>query len=255
MNKESRRVSPQTGYAGGVWYPQFLKVRALGASAASRRVLLIAAFATVVSGCVTTTPATAIHQPMSIRPEARNYLPPSHGAIFNVASARPLFEDRRARFVGDTITINISEKVQASKKSENKTTRTQTVDVTVPTIVGLPFKGAQGTALAASDSNNFNGKGENTSSNDFTGTITVTVIEVYPNGNLLVSGEKQIGLKEGEEFVRFSGVVNPNTITSANTVTSSQIADARIEYKANGFLDSAQVMGWLGRFFLSFLPF
>ncbi|MDP2822956.1 MAG: flagellar basal body L-ring protein FlgH [Sulfuritalea sp.] len=209
----------------------------------------------VLSGCVTTAPATAIHQPMSLRPEIRNHVPPSNGAIFNVASARPLFEDRRARFVGDTITIAIAEKVQASKKSENKSTRTQTVNVSVPTIVGLPFKGAQGTTLAASDTNNFSGSGQNTSSNDFTGTITVTVIEVYPNGNLLVSGEKQIGLKEGEEFVRFSGVVNPNNITSANTVTSTQVADARIEYKANGFLDSAQVMGWLGRFFLSFMPF
>jgi len=208
-----------------------------------------------LAGCVTTTPATAIHQPMTARPEPRSTLAPSNGAIFNVASARPLFEDRRARFVGDTLIINIQEKVQASKKSENKTTRSQKVDVAVPTVVGLPFKGAQGTTLAASDTNNFNGKGENTSSNDFTGVLAVTVIEVYPNGNLLVSGEKQIGLKEGEEFIRFSGVVNPNTITAANTVASTQVADARIEYKANGFLDSAQVMGWLGKFFLSFMPF
>lgn len=208
-----------------------------------------------LAGCVTTTPSTAVHQPMTARPEPRATIAPSNGAIFNVASARPLFEDRRARFVGDTLIINIQEKVQASKKSENKTTRSQKVDVTVPTVIGLPFKGAQGTTLAASDTNNFNGKGENTSSNDFTGALAVTVIEVYPNGNLLVSGEKQIGLKEGEEFIRFSGVVNPNTITAANTVVSTQVADARIEYKANGFLDSAQVMGWLGRFFLSFMPF
>lgn len=208
----------------------------------------------LLAGCVTTTPPTAIHQPMTARPEPQS-IAPSNGAIFNVASARPLFEDRRARFVGDTLTINIREKVQASKKSENKATRSQKVDVSVPTIVGLPFKGAQGMALAASDANNFDGKGENTSSNDFTGALAVTVIEVYPNGNLLVSGEKQIGLKEGEEFIRFSGVVNPNNITAANTVVSTQVADARIEYKANGFLDSAQVMGWLGKFFLSFMPF
>jgi len=219
------------------------------------KILLLLMTALSLAGCVTTTPPTAVHQPMTARPEPRATIAPSSGAIFSVASARPLFEDRRARFVGDTLIINIQEKVQASKKSENKTTRSATVDVSVPTIVGLPFKGAQGTTLAASDTNNFNGKGENTSSNDFTGTLTVTVIEVYPNGNLLVSGEKQIGLKEGEEFVRFSGVVNPNTITSANTVTSTQIADARIEYKANGFIDSAQVMGWLGRFFLTFMPF
>ncbi len=208
-----------------------------------------------LAGCVTTTPPTAVHQPMTARPEPRANIVPSSGAIFNVASARPLFEDRRARFVGDTLIINIQEKVQASKTSENKTTRSSNVDVSVPTIVGLPFKGAQGTALSASDTNNFDGKGQNTSSNDFTGTLTVTVIEVYPNGNLLVSGEKQIGLKEGEEFIRFSGVVNPNTITASNTVVSTQVADARIEYKANGFLDSAQVMGWLGKFFLTFMPF
>jgi len=220
-----------------------------------KKILSIALAAAALSGCVASNPPTAIHQPMSIRPEPRVAVAPSQGAIFNIASARPLFEDRRARFVGDTLTINIAEKVQASKKSENKTTRSQTADAAVPTIVGLPFKGVQGTTLSASSSNNFDGKGENTSSNDFTGTITVTVIEVYPNGNLLVSGEKQIGLKEGEEFIRFSGVVNPNYITSANIVTSTQVADARIEYKANGFLDSAQVMGWLGRFFLSFMPF
>ena len=78
---------------------------------------------------------------------------------------------------------------------------------------------------------------------------------MLPNGNLLVSGEKLLGLKEGEEFIRFSGVVNPNTITGANTVQSTQVADARMEFKANGFLDTAQVMGWLSRFFLTVMPF
>jgi flagellar L-ring protein precursor FlgH len=95
-----------------------------------------------LAGCVTTTPPTAVHQPMTARPEPRAAIAPSSGAIFSAASARPLFEDRRARFVGDTLIINIQEKVQASKKSENKTTRSADVDVSVPTIVGLPFKGA-----------------------------------------------------------------------------------------------------------------
>jgi flagellar L-ring protein precursor FlgH len=209
----------------------------------------------LLSGCVTTTPPTAVHQPMTARPEPRNYAATNNGAIYNVASARPLFEDRRARFIGDTITINISEKTQASKNSENKAERSQSNDYGVTGQVGLPFKSVLGSSLAASDASKFDGKGSNTSANDFTSTITVTVIEVMPNGNLLVSGEKQIGLKEGEEFIRFSGVVNPNTITAANTVQSGQVADARIEYKANGFIDSAQVMGWLARFFLTFLPF
>ena len=210
---------------------------------------------TLLAGCATTTPPTSVAQPMTARPEPRNASAATHGSIYNIASMRPLFEDRRARFVGDTITINIAEKTSASKNSENKTSRSQSIDASVPTVVGLPFKGLQGTALSASDTNNFDGKGQNTSANDFTSSITVTVIEVLSNGNLLVSGEKQIGLKEGEEFIRFSGVVNPITITATNTVQSTQVADARIEYKANGFIDSAQAMGWLGRFFLSVLPF
>jgi flagellar L-ring protein FlgH len=208
-----------------------------------------------LAGCVTTAPPTSVQQPMTARPEPRNYAASLNGAIYNVASARPLFEDRRARFVGDTIIINIAEKTTASKNSENKTSRFQTIDMGIPTVAGLPFKGLQGTALSVNDNNNFDGKGLNTSANDFTSALTVTVIEVLANGNLVVSGEKQIGLKEGEEFIRFSGVVNPINVTSANTVQSTQVADARIEYKANGFIDSAQVMGWLGRFFLTVLPF
>lgn len=218
-------------------------------------IVLLLVAAAMLSGCMTTTPSTAIHQPMTVRPEARAVTAPANGSIYNVASARPLFEDRRARFIGDTITINIAEKTAAAKKSETKADRSHDASLSVPSIAGLPFKTAQGVNLAASSNQEFEGKGENTSSNNFTGTLTVTVIDVYPNGNLLVSGEKQIGLKEGEEFVRFSGVVNPNTITASNTVQSTQVADARIEYKANGFIDSAQVMGWLGRFFLTFLPF
>ena len=220
-----------------------------------RKLTAIVGMAMTLAGCANTPPASNVQQPMTARPEPRNYAASLNGSIYNVASARPLFEDRHARFVGDTLTMNIAEQTTASKNSENKASRTQSLSATVPTIYGLPFKSVQGLNLSAADSNSFDGKGSNTSANDFTSTITVTVIEVLPNGNLVVSGEKQIGLKEGEEFIRFSGVVNPATITTANTVQSTLVADARIEYKANGFLNSAQVMGWLGKFFLSFLPF
>lgn len=215
--------------------------------------LWIAAIA--VTGCVSTTPGTAVHQPMSVRPEPKDLAAQGNGAIFNVTSSRPLFEDRRARFVGDTLTINIVEKTQASKKSDTKAERSQAMDVSVPSVVNLPFKGAQGMTLGVDSGSKFGGTGSNTSSNDFISTITVTVIDVYPNGNLLVSGEKQLGLKDGEEFIRFSGVVNPNTITGANTVQSTQVADARMEFKANGSLDSANTPGWLTRIFLNVLPF
>ncbi len=217
--------------------------------------ILLALSPALLAGCVTTTPPTMVHQPMTARPEPRSDIYATQGAIFNTGGSRPLFEDRRARYVGDTITITIAENTAASKNSQTKAERSSSMDASTPTISGLPFKTMQGVTLAGSSNTAFDGKGENTSSNAFRSTITCTVIEVLPNGNLLVSGEKQIGLKEGEEFVRFSGIVNPNTINSANTVQSTLVADARLEFKGNGFVDSAQVMGWLGRFFLSVLPF
>jgi flagellar L-ring protein precursor FlgH len=219
------------------------------------KLLLLGIALVTLSGCVSTTPGTAVHQPMSVRPAPGAVAAAGNGAIFNATSSRPLFEDRRARFVGDTLTINIVEKTQASKKSDTKAERGQSFDLTVPTVVNMPFKSVQGMSLGVDGGSKFDGSGSNTSSNDFISTITVTVIDVYPNGNLLVSGEKLLGLKDGEEFIRFSGVVNPNTVTGANTVQSTQVADARMEFKANGFLDSASVAGWMSRVFMTVLPF
>ena len=190
----------------------------------------------LLAGCVTSTPPTAVHQPMTARPAARNEVAPANGAIYQAAYARPLLEDRRARLGGDTIVINIVEKTAAEW-------------------VGGHLGPDQGLNAEASNENKFSGKGEAAANNTFTGTITCTVIEVLPNGNLLVSGEKLVAINQGEEFIRFSGVVNPANVSATNTVTSTQVADARIEYKANGFIDSAQVMGWLSRFFLTFMPF
>ncbi len=213
-------------------------------------VLLVAA---VLAGC-NTVPPTAVHQPMTARPAPKTDFVQNAGAIYQPGGVRPLFEDRRARYVGDTLVINISERTQAAKKSASSADRKQDLEMGVPTIKGLPGKTMQGATLAANSENTFAGKGASSADNNFTGTITVTVIEVLPNGNLLVSGEKQVAINQGNEFIRFSGVVNATQITGANTVQSTQVADARIEYRANGYIDEAQVMGWLARFFLSVMP-
>lgn len=213
------------------------------------------------TGCAVT-PDTSVHQPISTRPLPAPPATAANGAIYQPAqyaqtSPRymPLFEDRRARNVGDTLIIAINEKTNASKKSSSNASRSSSSGFSVPSVVGLPGKSFQGASLTANSATNFDGKGESASNNDFTGTITVTVIDVLSNGNLLVSGEKQVGINQGSEFIRFSGVVNPATIVAGNIVSSTQVADARIEYRANGYIDSAQVMGWLARFFLTFLPF
>lgn len=206
-------------------------------------------------GACTTVPPTNVHQPMTARPVARTENLAATGSIYQAGVSRTLFEDRRARYVGDTMTIAIAETTTASTKSNTNASKTTAISASVPTVSGLPGKSLQGLALDASSSNSLAGKGDAAANNVFTGTITVTVIEVLPNGNLLVSGEKQVSIGGGTEYIRLSGIVNPYFINAANTIGSGNVADARIEYKESGVISEAQVMGWLSRFFLSFLPY
>ena len=222
---------------------------------------LLSCVALLLGACATNAPL--VHQPMTSRPAPQQAsAAAANGAIYQTRqsvqvgySYRPLFEDRRARNVGDILTININETTSASKKSGSTAARTGSSSVSVSALAGLPFKSLLGTNAAAESSSSFDGKGDSASNNAFTAIITVTVIEILGNGNLVVSGEKQIGINQGSEFVRFSGVVNPATVSATNTVSSNQVADARLEYRGNGYIDEAQTMGWLARFFLSFLAF
>jgi len=208
----------------------------------------------LISAC-TTIPPTNVHQPMTARPAPRQETAAASGSIYQAGMSRTLFEDRRARYVGDTMTILISETTSASTKSNTNASRSTSITASVPTISGLPGKSLQGLDLSASSANSLAGKGDAAANNVFTGSITVTVIEVLPNGNLQVSGEKQVSIGAGTEFIRLSGIVNPYFISTANTISSTNVADARIEYKESGVISEAQVMGWLARFFMSVLPF
>lgn len=220
----------------------------------SIKMLLSVSAAALVAAC-NSVPPTNVHQPMTARPAPTPAPQATPGAIFSVGNSTPLFEMKRARSVGDILTIQINEKTNATKKGNTKAERKQTNDYSLSALVGLPGKSFLGSNLTADSEHKFDGKGESNASDTFTSTITVTVIEVFPNGNLLVSGEKQIGLNHEDEFIRFSGVVDPATIGFGNSVSSVQVADARIEYRGSGAVDSAQVMGWLAKFFLTFLPF
>ena len=218
--------------------------------------LALAALA-LLSGCASIYPTTptAVHQPMTARPESRAQALPATGSIYQAAYARPLFEDRRARNVGDTITINLVERNTAQKSANANATRNGNMSAGIGPISRLPLKGLNGLELEADSESDFAGKGAAAANTAFNGTITVTVIDVYPNGNLLVSGEKMVAINQGNEFIRFSGVINPNNVTTANTVQSTQVADARIEYRGSGFIDESNTMGWLQRFFVAIMPF
>ena len=210
----------------------------------------------VCSGCVSALqPRPLVTQSTTARPEVAVVPGPTNGAIYQAGASRPLFEDRRARFVGDTLIIEIEEKIQGSKNASSSVKRDQDLSASVPLISGVPAKTVQGLGVAANTKNEFSGQGASAAANDLTGTISCTVTEVLANGNLLIAGEKQIGINQAQDFIRFSGVVNPLHITISNAVKSTQVADARIEYRGSGYIDEAQVMGWLSRFFMTFLPF
>lgn len=201
-----------------------------------------------------TTPSTIAQGPNTARPQVPAAAVPGNGAIYQSASYRPLFEDRRARQVGDILTIVINEKTQAGKAASSSGSKTGAIDSSISGIAGLPLKTLQGIGVTADSSAEYADKSALGSSNTFSGTITVTVVEVLPNGNLVVSGEKQVALDKGVEYVRLSGVVQPDSIQAGNSVSSTKVADARIEYRTSAKLDSAEVMSWLARFFLSLAP-
>lgn len=225
--------------------------------------LLLPVLVLVVSGCAIT-PKPNVQQPMTMRPLISSPPPvtETHGSIYQTAFSHqasrrylPLFEDRRARGIGDTIIVTLNERTNASKKSGSNVKRETETGFSIPSFIGIPLKSLfQDVALETESSNKFDGQGASSSNNNFTGTIAVTVIDFLPNGNLLVSGEKQVGINQGHEFIRLSGVINPINIIN-NTVSSVQVADARLEYRGSGYLDEAQTMGWLSRFFMSVLPF
>ncbi len=212
----------------------------------------------LLAGC---TPSTTIQQPLTARPIERKTAPLDNGSIFQAGSSeRPLFEDRRPRNVGDVLIINIAETTSASEKSSSNLDNSGSINVTTPTVTGgvLPHAvgepvGSFGVVGGSSMKNA--SKSDNAGNNSFSGTITVTVVEVLANGNLVVSGEKQVSIRNAQKFVRFSGVVNPNTITGSNTVQSTQVADVRVEYKGATNIDMSSVTSMFGNFFMSIFPF
>ncbi|ADV01592.1 flagellar basal body L-ring protein FlgH [Alicycliphilus denitrificans] len=225
---------------------------------ASLRLVAPAALALLATGCATLNPPPPVDLlPTAPPPVAATPRPtgPATGSLFHAASYRPAFEDRRARMVGDIVTIQIVEQVTAKQNS------TSSIDRSANTSAGIsafPFIGAGKLGkldLGAKSANQFSGKGGTESSNTFTGTITATVIEVLPNGHLVVAGEKQIGVNENVDVLRFSGTVDPRSLQPGSVVASTQVANARLQSRGRGAQSEAQAMGWLSRAFNSVAPF
>ena len=216
--------------------------------------------ALALSGCETLYDKTNPRAPVDVaavtyaRPEIVDTPPVNNGSIFQANLYRPLFEDHRARLVGDSLTVQIVEKVSASQKSTSSIDKGGKLTGGITALPLISSNSFGRASVGASSSNTFEGKGSTENSNDFSGTITATVTGVLANGHLLIAGEKQIGVNHNVDVLRFSGQVDPRAIQPGNSVASAQIANVRIEHRGRGAQAEANGIGWLGRFFLNVLP-
>lgn len=225
--------------------------------------------AAMLTGCAQMPSASKpplVSSETTIRPQAQEVAPVSKGSLMPVSQVslvgyRGLFEERRVSKVGDTLTVLLNETTRASKDGGTNASRQSNHDLSAnanlrSASTGTTSKNDSNTLSAGAGSNGttrFNSNGGASASNEFSGTITVTVIEVLSNGNLVVAGEKRLAVGAEEELIRLGGVVSPLSI-KGNSVLSSQVADARIEYRGAGITDEIQRPGWLTQLLTRYSP-
>lgn len=185
-----------------------------------------------------------------------------NGSLYQ-PGAMDLFNDSKARRIGDIITVNLQERMNAQKRASANEKKNNTTDVGVPNILGgsvasQSFLNPLGINLLGGSSfdsqHEFKGQGDASQSNSLSGNISVTVVEVIPNGNLVVRGEKWVTINQGDEVIRFAGIIRPSDIAPDNTIPSTKVADARIIYSGDGLVNEATQKGWLARFFSNYWP-
>jgi flagellar L-ring protein precursor FlgH len=222
-----------------------------------RRLAMLAVVTAALQACAVAPTSKISYAPTRPQPEM---LPPAtQGAIFQAGQEISLFQDAKARRVGDIITVVLVEQTSASKKADTTTSKKQDIAMANPTILGAPLsfnmpgnpKRDLNLDTSITGTRDFAGAGDSSQSNKLDGNVTVTVAEVLSNGNLIVRGEKRVTINQGDEYIQFSGIVRPADIGSDNTVLSTLVADAKISYTGSGMLDDVNGNGWLARVFNS----
>ena len=218
-----------------------------------KRLYLFVLAGVVLSGCMVQAPpirSEGDYRP--VWPEIARPQPMSPGSLYVSSNTLELFDDRRAKSVGDVVTIILDEQTRSSKSAETSLSKGTTNEMLNPKVLGSLVRGTGANDIfnSLSSSTEFTGEGGSDQSNSLTGTISAVVAEVLPNGLLLVQGEKWFQLNRGEEYVRVSGLVRAEDIGPDNSVSSQRLADARIAYSGTGEVAQANQAGWLTRFFI-----
>ncbi|MGH6632272.1 flagellar basal body L-ring protein FlgH [Sphingopyxis sp.] len=177
---------------------------------------------------------------------------PGNGSIFQ-GSYVALTSGGRAGQVGDIVTIQLVERTAATKSNAAGTQRDGNISLTPPTTGPLSLFNPSDIAMGGGQQ--FKGKGDASQSNALSGEVSVTIAAIYPNGTMLVRGEKLLTLNRGDERVQISGIIRAIDISPDNRVLSTRVADANIRYVGKGEIARASKQGWLQRFFSIISPF
>ena len=183
---------------------------------------------------------------------------PSNGSIYQIGQGLSLFEDQKAHNVGDVLTVLLVETTTAKTSAATSTAKKTDGSISGPTILGRPVTigGVAVLDTSIGSDHSFSGSGDSTQSNTLAGNIGAVVVQRLANGNLVIRGEKNLQLNQGDETVRVEGIVRPQDIAPDNSIPSSRIANARISYAGKGSLAESNTKGWLARFFSSeWMPF
>lgn len=197
-------------------------------------------------------------QPMTYREPAPTYSNP--GSIYSGNSYRSLYEDGRARRVGDIVTINVMENSTASQSATTSTTKESTANSGITSLFGMtslfgvPIGGAA-PLLGVASTNEFDGDGSTSRQNTISATLAARVINVLSDGNMHIEAVREIKVNNETQFMVVSGIIRTRDISTANTIASTQIANAKIEYYGQGILSEKQKPGWLIRFLDAISPF
>ncbi|MDE1240045.1 flagellar basal body L-ring protein FlgH [Vibrio aestuarianus] len=172
------------------------------------------------------------------------------GSLFNLQHINSLYDDSKPRGIGDIITVNLDESTKAAKSADADLSKSNDSSMDPLAVGGKDLTiGDYNFSYALKNDNNFNGSAEANQSNSISGSITVEVIEVLANGNLVIRGEKWLTLNTGDEYIRLSGTIRPDDIDFDNTIASTRISNARIQYAGTGTNQDMQEPGFLARFF------
>ena len=201
----------------------------------------------------------------SVRPDDPEYAPvyeypqesesvAQNGSLFQSSVPIYLYQDEKASRVGDIITVILTESTNAQKNTDTALKKENDITFANPTVAGKQItfdNGQKSFELGISGANEFKSEADAAQSNSLNGTISVTVHKILPNGNLLVRGEKWLTLNQGNEYIRLSGIIRPKDVSSDNSIQSTRMANARIQYSGTGPLAENNERGWLSRFFNS----